>query len=151
MINERSFSNPLVGYETSLPIGCVVCHVISCSKYRLGRSSHVVHCGCMWLMGIFTVFKGHWQSPCTALMAGKCLPLGLCKWTVKQSTAGYKQVLSKPHKVWQLSSSTVCISHISTEIWCFEIHHRGCQDIIYGHWESYVAVKKIWSSFASSK
>ena len=28
---------------------------------------------------------GHWQSPCKALMAGKCLPLVLCKETVKQS------------------------------------------------------------------
>ena len=25
--------------------------------------------------------KGHWQSPCTALTAGKCLPWGLCKET----------------------------------------------------------------------
>ena len=31
-------------------------------------------------------YKGHWQPPCTALiMAGKCLPLGLCKETVKES------------------------------------------------------------------
>ena len=31
-------------------------------------------------------FRGHWQSPCTALMAGKCLPLRLCMETVKEST-----------------------------------------------------------------
>ena len=134
-----------VGYEIWFPIGWFARCVISLSKYRLGISSHVVHCGCMWLMGIFTVFKGHWQSPCTALMAGKCLPLGLCKGTMKECTPGYKQVLSKPHKVWQLSSSTVCISHISTEISWFEVHHPSCQNIMHGHWESYVAVKKTWS------
>ena len=32
-----------------------------------------------------TFFRGHWQSPCTALMAGICLPLVLCKETVKES------------------------------------------------------------------
>ena len=30
-------------------------------------------------------FQRHWQSPCTALMAGICLPLGLCKEAVKGS------------------------------------------------------------------
>ena len=29
--------------------------------------------------------RGHWQSPCTAPTAGKCLTLGLCKGTVKES------------------------------------------------------------------
>ena len=33
----------------------------------------------------FHFFRGHWQSPCTDLTAGRCLPLGLCKGTVKQS------------------------------------------------------------------
>ena len=28
--------------------------------------------------------RGHWQSPCTALTAGKCLSLWLCKETVKE-------------------------------------------------------------------
>ena len=35
-----------------------------------------------WPMGISTVSRGHWQSLCTALTAGNCLPLGLCKETV---------------------------------------------------------------------
>ena len=30
--------------------------------------------------------RKNWQSPCTALMAGKCPPLRLCKETVKGST-----------------------------------------------------------------
>ena len=29
--------------------------------------------------------KGQWQSPCTTLTAGKCLPLGMCMRTVKKS------------------------------------------------------------------
>ena len=33
------------------------------------------------------IFRWHWQSTCTALMAGKCLLLGLCKGTVKESDA----------------------------------------------------------------
>ena len=32
-------------------------------------------------------FEGHWQSPCTALKAGKWLSFGLCKETVKESTS----------------------------------------------------------------
>ena len=39
----------------------------------------------MWALGIANVFKGHWQSPCTAKMAGKCLPLGRCKGIVEES------------------------------------------------------------------
>ena len=39
----------------------------------------------MWLVGISTILRRHWQSPCTALAAGKCLPLGLCKGTGKES------------------------------------------------------------------
>ena len=55
-------------------------------KYRLRKASSAEHCGFMcdlWEFPLF--FEGHWQSPCTALMAGKCLPLGLCKGTVKES------------------------------------------------------------------
>ena len=44
-----------------------------------------------WIMGSheqweFPPFvRPQWQSLCTALLAGKCLPLGLCKGTVKES------------------------------------------------------------------
>ena len=38
-------------------------------------------------------FKGHWQSPCTALTAGKCFPSGLCKETVKLSIVLIRKVL----------------------------------------------------------
>ena len=33
----------------------------------------------MTAVNFFFFFKGHWQSPCTALMAGKYLLQGLCK------------------------------------------------------------------------
>ena len=43
-----------------------------------------------WLASRFFLIspflKGHWQSPYTDLTAGKCLPLGLCKETVKESS-----------------------------------------------------------------
>ena len=44
-----------------------------------------------WEFPLFS--KGHWQSPWTALMADKCLPLWLCKETVKQSS---HQVMPQP-------------------------------------------------------
>ena len=74
-------------YETWSPIGCVPGCVIGCSKYGMGNSPHAMHYGLTWPVGISTVFKGYWQSPCTALTAGKRLPLGLCKETVKQSSS----------------------------------------------------------------
>ena len=37
-----------------------------------------------WEFPLF--FRHQWQSPCTAPTAGKCLPLGLCKGTVNQSS-----------------------------------------------------------------
>ena len=45
-----------------------------------------------WIMGsrgrweLPPFAQAHWQSPCTALTAGKRLPLGLCKETVNEST-----------------------------------------------------------------
>ena len=35
--------------------------------------------------GFQLFFRPQWQSLCTALTAGNCLPLGLCKGTVKES------------------------------------------------------------------
>ena len=56
---------------------------------NIGRDCLVSHCiaglhDC-WQFPPF--FRCHWQSLCTALTAGicKCLPLGLCKETVKES------------------------------------------------------------------
>ena len=57
------------------------------NKYTLRNSSHAIHYGLMWLWEFPQFFRGHWQSPCTALTAGKCLPLVLCKETVKESNA----------------------------------------------------------------
>ena len=37
----------------------------------------------LWEFPLF--FWGHWQSPCTTLTAGKCLPSVLCKETVEES------------------------------------------------------------------
>ena len=75
------------GYEIWPPIGWPPPFVIGRSKYRLGLPDVTMHYGLEWLVGILTFFIGHWQSACTALTAGKCLPLGLYKETVKESTA----------------------------------------------------------------
>ena len=74
-----------VGYETWPPIGWHHPFVIGSSKYRLGLSSAPLPYGLTWPVGIPTVFRPHWQSFCTALTAGICLPYGLCKGTVKGS------------------------------------------------------------------
>ena len=76
-----------VGYETWLPIGWHHTFVINWSKYRFRLPQM------QWIVGsndwleFLPFFRGHWQSPCTALTAGKCLPLGLCRETVKASTS----------------------------------------------------------------
>ena len=62
-----------------------------------------------WELPLF--YKGHWQSPCTALMAGKCLPLGLCKETVKKcNLVGYHSChyLYCYNYIYSSSSLSVC-------------------------------------------
>ena len=66
-------------------------------QVEVGIASVAMDCGFMWAAGISTVFRGHWQSFCTAVTAGKCLPLGLCKETVKESTFLY--IYGKPNLV----------------------------------------------------
>ena len=76
----------LLGYETWPPIGWHRTFVIGWSKYRMGLHRAPLHYGIISPVGIPTVFQTPWQSLCTALTAGKCLPLGLWKGTVKQSS-----------------------------------------------------------------
>ena len=60
--------------------------VIGLFKHSLGECNELVtNSGLSWLAEIPTVFKSLWQSPCTGLTAGKCLPLRLCKETVNAS------------------------------------------------------------------
>ena len=55
----------------------------------------IMDLGLMWPVENSAIFQGHWQSPYTALTAGKCLPLGLCKETVKESnTSGNPNLTS---------------------------------------------------------
>ena len=70
------------GYET---ISRHQPFVIGWSRYSLGlpRSQWIVRSCEQWECPLF--FSSHWQSPCTALMAGN---LGLCKETVKESRHG---------------------------------------------------------------
>ena len=67
-------------------IGWLHPFMIGWSKYRLRNASVAMSSGLTYYLWEFLpFFKGHWQSPCTALTAGKGLPLGLCKGTVKES------------------------------------------------------------------
>ena len=71
-----------VGYETWSPIGCFVISVIGWSMYNPGNTSHQMHNGLTWPMGISIGF----QTPLTvSLHSPNSLPLGLCKRTVKES------------------------------------------------------------------
>ena len=77
------------GYDTWPPIGWHCPFVIVWSKYSLGKPSAPLHYGVTWPVGIPTVFETPVTVPlviCTALTTGKCLPLGLCKGTLKKST-----------------------------------------------------------------
>ena len=60
-------------------------------------TSSWMHYGLAWLVRISTFFKGHWQSPCTVLTGGKCLPFELCMDTMKQPT-----FLPLWHIVWRI-------------------------------------------------
>ena len=68
-----------VGYETWPPIGWHHPIVIVWPKYKLGLPSDPLHYWLMWPGGFPPFFRPQWQSLCSALMAGNCLPLGLCK------------------------------------------------------------------------
>ena len=72
------------------------------AKYRWRDSSlaqkygyATMHYGSHVWREFLPFFKGHSQSPCTALTAGKWLPLGLCKETVKESARD-----AEPHLPW---------------------------------------------------
>ena len=75
-----------VAYEAWPPIAYHHPVVTAWSKYGLGlpRQQWIVGSRDWWEFPPFC--RCHWQSPCTALMAGICLPLGLCKETVKESS-----------------------------------------------------------------
>ena len=83
--NPSQVSRTVVGYETWPAIGWHHPFVIGWSKSRLGlpQLQWIVGSCDQWEFPPF--FRGHWQFPCTALTAGNCLPLGLCKGNVKES------------------------------------------------------------------
>ena len=76
-----------VGYEKWPLIGW---HHWSLYSLELPQSHWIVG-SCDW-WEFLPFFRCHWQSPCTALMAGKCLPLGLCKETVKEYTVSISKL-----------------------------------------------------------
>ena len=74
-----------VGCETWPPIGWHCPFVIGWSSYMLGLAPLQRIWGWSNRWEFPPLFKGHWQSPFTAITAGRCLLLGLWKETVKQS------------------------------------------------------------------
>ena len=66
-------------------------------------------------------FWPQWQSSCTAPTAGKCLPLGLCKGTVKQST---NLQYTRPSPCWANNPGNPDGAWLSTEhsIACWLLH-----------------------------
>ena len=77
------------GKRHGLQIGWHHPFIVGWFKYRLGLPSAPLHYGLTWPVGIEfpPFFRPQWQSLCTTLTAGICLPLGLCKGTVKESMA----------------------------------------------------------------
>ena len=55
------------------------------SKYSLGLLSAYCIMGSLDQWEFPPFFRAQWQPRCSSLTAGKCLPLGLCKGTVKDS------------------------------------------------------------------
>ena len=71
--------------------------------------------------------KGHWQSPCVAPMAGKCLPLGLHKetvkysrqavtWVVKDSRPGVR--VAKPSVNMKCMANNSLSTHVYSTVLC---------------------------------
>ena len=63
-----------------------------------------MHCGIMWPVGLFPpFFEWHWQSPAQPERQANCLPLGLCKKTVKESIIERELQRKWPH--WRSSEA----------------------------------------------
>ena len=72
----------------TLTLDCLVLPAINLVGSNIDWGLLLMHWILYWLAGLMrisTICKGHWQSPCIALKAGKYLPSGLCKETVKES------------------------------------------------------------------
>ena len=63
-------------------------------------------------------FRGHWQSPSTALTAGKCLPLGPCKETLKESMCchNWKDLFGNSSVILLFSSRSLFFDTCSAEL-----------------------------------
>ena len=86
---------------------------------NIGWDCHISQCimdSCDgWEFPLFS--KGHWQSPCTAIMAGICLLLGLCKETVKESSTGGQLCCAR--RLWKSLQSFSCGTVTSKCVHCY--------------------------------
>ena len=109
------------GYETWPPIGRHHAFVIVWSKYRLGLPSAPLHYGLTWSVGIPTVFQTPVTVPLHSPTAGNCLPLGLCKGTVKES-----REVRKDQWAPDIARSFFC-TIVSTDGWAFGVSSKFYQ------------------------
>ena len=98
-----------VGYETWLLICWQHPFVMDWSKYQLGLPQSAMEHRLLWLLRISTIFEATDSPIAQPLTAGKCLPLGLCKETVKESRLQWNcrggKVSGPGGKVW---GTTMC-------------------------------------------
>ena len=79
------------GYEAWPPVGWHHSFGMNISLPRVP-----LHCDVAWAVGIYTIIQTlltDWQSLCTALTAGKCLPLGQCMGLWKSLSGSSSPVL----------------------------------------------------------
>ena len=127
-----------VGYETWPTFGWHHLFVIGgWSKYRLGLPS--AHC----IMGsheqweLPPYIRPKWQSLCMALTAGKCLPLGPCKGTVKESMCPDIAQLV----MWYTISPLTWYSHMYDEIiqgCCVDENMSIIKMLVLNYWMKYL-------------
>ena len=130
---ELQHSPNLVGMRHGLQLSGIT--VLWLVGLNIDRDCLVPHCimrSCdQWEFPPF--FRPQWESLCTTLKASKCLPLRLCKGTVKESTKTRYLAFSGPIS-WSVSTSGHAISkvlfmHINyLPIWSNAIFQNGRLD-----------------------
>ena len=98
-----------VGYETWPPSQLAGIILLWLGGLKIDWDCLVPHCIMgshdQWEFQLF--FRPQWQSLCTALTAGNCLPLGLCRGTVKESMMKRKPVMLILLVLWLDHSSQI--------------------------------------------
>ena len=114
--------------------------MIGWSKFRLGLPFVMMHYGLMWLVGIPNSFRCQQQSPY------KCLSLGMCKGTMKESIKPPAEAYSLDSR-WQTMKSEWKWSHYffsliyNLKIWYGEKLSQVNMDY------SYLFINQFWQNY----